>query len=215
MLGTIAKNRLAALTRTPGVLTDEQSRRFAGAVARKFGRFPFPDDVTPWLRPLESVVASKARKPQSPEGQALEQVVELRVEAADGWGSLPFELTLCVIVQPGTLPTFADDHIPDLPDQLATWLRGAGEDLIRTAGDITGRLVKAVDPIERHHLWMALGDAWAARCRPPAQASEQVRTAVSFIGAEVVPADEFPLTRVRRSELLDLDHLSAPTPDLA
>lgn len=206
---------VAALTRLPGVRTDEEVRRFAGDVARKFGRFPFPDEVTPWLRPLETVVASKARKPNSPEGQALEQVVELRVEAPAGWGEPPFELTLCVIVQPDTLPTFAGDDIPALPDSLKDWVYNDEGELIRGSSDIAGRLVKAVDPAEKYWLWMALGDSWAARCSPGPDATEQVRTAVSYLGAEVVPADEFPLTRMRRSELLDLDHLCPPTPDLA
>jgi len=214
VIGTVAKGRIAAQPRIVGVNTDEEIRRFAGDVARKFGRFPFPNEVTPWLRPLETVVASKARK-NSPEGYALGQVVELRVEAAAGWGKPPFELTLCVIVQPGTLPTFVGDEIPDIPSQLNGWLYHSDGELIRNSADIAGRLEKAADAAERHWLWMALGEAWAARCRPPADAPGVIGNAVSDLVAEVLSADEFPLTRVRRSELLDLDHLSAPTPDLA
>jgi hypothetical protein len=61
---------------------------------------------------------------------------------------------------------------------------------------------------------MMLGEAWAMRYTPPSGADPQVRAAVSHLTAEVVSADEFPLTRVRRSEILDVDHLSGPTPDL-
>jgi hypothetical protein len=60
---------------------------------------------------------------------------------------------------------------------------------------------------------MALAEAWAARCFPQGNPAQSVRDAVAGIVAEVVPADEFPLTRVRRSEQLDLDHLSSPTPE--
>jgi hypothetical protein len=215
LMGTVAKARIASLPRIAGVGTDDEVRRFSSDVARKFGRFAFPDEVAPWLRPLETVVTSKARKSSSPEGQALAQVVELRVEASAGWGEAPFELTLCIIVQPDALPTFAGDEIPDRPGELGNWLHDADGELIRSSGEIAERLAEAEDPILRHWLWMALGEAWANRCRPPADAPEPVRTAVSHLGAEVVPADEFPLTRMRRTELLDLEHLSAPTPDLA
>lgn len=214
VIGTVAKGQVAAFARTQGVASDEEIRRFAGAVARKFGRFAFPDEVVPWLRPLEEVVSSKTRKPSSPEGKALAEVVELRVEAANGWGSDPYELTLCVIVQPGTLPTFPDDDIPPLPVALDTWLHNAEGELRRSSGEIAARLENAADPADRHWLWMGLGEAWERKCDPGSNASEAVRTAVADLVAEVVPADEFPLTRVRRSEVLDLDHLSQPTPDL-
>jgi len=91
----------------------------------------------------------------------------------------------------------------------------ASGELVRTAGEIAARLENAIDPAERHWLWMALGEAWQKRCRPSNGAPDAVRAAVSALVAEVVPADEFPLTRVRRSEILDLDLLSAPIPDLA
>jgi hypothetical protein len=214
VIGTVAKGQVAASARTPGVAGDEEVRRFAGAVARKFGRFAFPDEIAPWLRPLEEVVASKTRRPNSPEGKALAEVVELRVEAANGWGSGPYELTLCVIVQPGTLPTFPNDDIPGLPTGLNAWLYGADGELRRSSGEIAARLEDATEPADRHWLWMALGEAWEKKCRPGSNACEGVRSAVADLVAEVVPADEFPLTRVRRSEILDLDHLSGPTPDL-
>lgn len=211
---TVAKRNLVGLRRRPGVESDEEIRRFAGAVARKFGRFAFPDEVSWWLRPLEEVVASKARKAASPERVALEHVVELRVEASGGWGTAPYDLTLCVIVEPGTLPTFPGDELPDLPSSLDEWLHNPVGELRRASGEIADRLAKATDSADRYWLWMALGEAWGNRCRPPANAPSAVHEAVLGVTAEVVPADEFPLTRVRRSEILDLDHISGPTPEL-
>lgn len=214
VISTIAKSRLVELTRAAGVLGDEEGRRFAGAVARKFGRFAFPDEVTPWLKPLEEVVASKARKSASPEGRALEAVVELRVEAVGGWSATPYNLTLCVIVQPGTLPAFPDDDFPDLPPELATWLYEDEDNLRRSSGEIADRLGRTVEAEEKQWLWTALGEAWAGKCRPAQGCSEAIHDAVASVLPEVVPADEFTLTRVRRSEILDLDHLSGPTPEL-
>ncbi len=212
VISTIVKSRLAQAPRLPGVVSDDQVRRFAGAVARKFGRFPFPDEVTPWLQPLEKIVASRARKLVSPEGQALRQVTELRVESARGWATAPYDLTLVVVVEPDTLPLFPGDDLPDRSETISTWLQGSGVDTARSSTEIAEKLAAAVKPAERYWLWMALGDAWAARCRPKGRQAPDVADAVRSIIGEVIPADEYPLIRVRRSELLDLDHLSPPTP---
>lgn len=209
---TVAKVLLVGLQRVPGVATDDQTRRFSGAVARRYGRFPFPDEVTPWLRPLETIVSSRSGHPASPEGQALKQVAEFRVEATNGWRTPPYDLTLLVIVEPWTLPTFPDDELPNRPADLTGWLhRGAGA-RNRSAAEVADRLATATRPDDRYWLWTALGDAWAARCTPKSSDPVSVRQAVSNVVAEVVPADEFPLTRYRRSEQLDLDHLSPPAP---
>jgi hypothetical protein len=105
-----------------------------------------------------------------------------------------------------------DDELPDLPEPLKTWLYTSDRRLRRTAGDIATRLVAATTNVERHFYWMALGEAWAERCRPKGSQPDEVRNAVAALVAEVVPADEYTLIRYRRSEQLDLDHLSAPTP---
>ena len=36
-------------------MADADIRRFGQRVARRFGRFPFPDEVVPWLTPLTDV----------------------------------------------------------------------------------------------------------------------------------------------------------------
>jgi hypothetical protein len=212
VISTTAKARLAHVSRLKGVISDDEVRRFAGSIARKFGRFPFPDEVTAWLRPLEKVVSSRARKSVSPEGQALRQVTELRVESARGWAATPYDLTLAVVVEHGTLPLFPGDDLPDRPETVSTWLRGPGGGSARSPSQVAERLSMTGDPAEQYWLWMALGDAWAACCKPKGTHGQDVRDAVRSVIGEVVPADEYPLTRVRRSELLDLDHLSPPTP---
>lgn len=212
-MATVDKRRVIALTRTPGVVEDLDGRFFSLAVARRYSRFPFPDEVTPWLRPLELVVVSRVRRANSPEALALESVVQLRVEAADGWREAPFELKLVVIVTPGTLPMFPGDDLPALPDNLKAHLYDDDRRVKAERGDIAKMLAKATDPIAKYWLWTALADAWAALCLPPDAAPPQVKAAVSSLLAEVVSADEFPLTRIRKSEELDLDHLSEPTPE--
>jgi hypothetical protein len=182
-------------------------------VARRFGRFAFPDEVVPWLSPLETVIASKAARPLSPEGIALQDVIELRIESSNGWQAAPYELTLSVIVKPGTLPTFPDDELPNLPSTLEQWLHPDDPSRpVPTSSQIATRLHQTADPAESYFCWAALAEAWADRCRPAPSNPPEVMDAVTSLTAEIVSADEYVLTRYRRSEQLDLDHLSEPAP---
>jgi hypothetical protein len=124
VISTIDKALFASLPRKAGVdqTDDDAVRKFGRAVGRRFDRFPFPDEVVPWLRPLEVVMRSKHDR-NSPEGTAMRDVIELRVEAVGGWQNPPYALTLCVIVKPDVVPTFPDDEKPPCPDDLAVWLR--------------------------------------------------------------------------------------------
>ena len=153
----MAKPTGAHLRRTPGLVSDDETRRFSRAVARKFGRSPFPDEVSPWLRPLEEVVSSRTRKAASPEGQALRQVVELRVEATGGWVAAPYDLTLVVIVEPGTLPTFRGDELPQLTSALNSWLYDDDGALKRTPAEVATRLAAASADDERYCAMDGLG----------------------------------------------------------
>jgi hypothetical protein len=188
-------------------------RNFGRAVGRKFSRFPFPDEVSPWLRPLEELMAKRSGKLNSPEGRLLEQIAELRIEASDDWKGSQYSLVLIMIVEPGVLPSFPDDKLPDFPDSERAWLGGDIYDPKRPSSEIAERLEASQQPEVRYWLWMALASAWAARCKPKGrEATPEVLAAVTGVAGEVVSIDEFPLTRYRKSEQLDLDHLSEPYP---
>ncbi|MEU9824746.1 hypothetical protein [Micromonospora chersina] len=205
---------------TRGLKTDEQIRFFGRAVGRRFARFPFPDEVVPWFQPLQKLVRSRYQKEGNPEGDAFARVAELRVEAMDGWTAPPYDLTLVVILEPGELPVFAGDEMPDIPRELETWLRPSGT--LRPGIEIADRLLKENDATSRYFLWLGLAESWANRCRPATAAlarlepvdREKVLAAVAgdAVGVEVLTADEFGLDRYRRSEELDLEHLSPPPP---
>ena len=213
VIATVAKPLLRGHERVPGVRADDDVRRFGQAVGRRFSRFAFPDDVQPWLQPLEDIARSKSQRPASPEGQAFSRVVELRLESENGWDSPPFDLVLAVIVERGTLPMFPDDTLPEMSDALRRRLYHPNSTNLKlTSGEIASLLQGANDAVERYCLWTALGDAWAAKCTPKSSAASNVRNAVSMIRGEVIEADEYSLSRVRRSEVLDLDHLSPPWP---
>lgn len=208
LIATIDKRMLVCHARKPGVETDEDVRVFGRAVGRRPGRFAFPDEVVLWFNKLTDLISSKSRKLSTPEGRLLAAVEEARVEAADGWtAGPPWHLTLVIIVKPGTLPTFVDDEPPKCPDHLATWLYGSDGGLQRASGEIAARMEKEETGEGLHHLWEAYAESWAVKCQPPKTESH-----LGTVAAEIVSDDEFTTLRNRRSETLDLDHLSAPRP---
>lgn len=208
---TIHKNDLVDISHRPGVQTHREGRNLAYAIGRRFTRFPFPDNLHPWLRPLEEILQERARKPQSPIGQVLARVKEIRVQAVGGWREPPYDLTILILVDEGELPYAAGDDRPPLPDDLGEYLRRSDGELKRTPGEIAASLLTATDPVRKYHLWLALGEAWAGVCRPRS-ASRAVLGEVESIEGEVVSESDLTVDRWRASEALDLDHLSSPRP---
>lgn len=207
---TVSKVSVLGKNKIRGLLSDADIRRFATSVARKYGRFAFPDEVTPWLTPLQKVLTSKARKDNTPLGALLKQIVELRVEALSGWSSPPFELALIVIVEADVLPLFEGDELPPRESTLVSWMYHPAGGLRRDPSQIAERIRSTTDKADLYWLWQALGESLVAYCTDHVTA--EARPGVSDLMSEVLAADEFPLSRVRRSEILDLDHLSAPAP---
>lgn len=226
VIGTLHKNIFASTPVTDGLgQADVEIRRFGRRVARRFGRFPFPDEVVPWFSPLTDVVASKYDKPTG-EAHALEQVVEFRVEAANGWTTPPYALTLVTIVGAGTLPELEEEDQINPPPALQRWLRDPSGGLRQPPGEIAkGLFAQQLDPsgrkpaptpAERYHLWLALAEAWAGKCVPRGNYKTDPSVAAAVAGggisSEIVSDDEYSLARYRRSERLDVEHLSPPRP---
>lgn len=179
-----------------------EEREFGLAVARWFGRFAFPDEVQPWLAPVQKRIRDKYDKPASSLASVLRLVSEIRVEA-DSWSRFPLDLTLHVIVLAGTLPTVPDDV------EVSTMAPIPGD-----LNGLCGALLDCEDPVRLSVLWAAFAEALADLCAPrgAALAEEGVSTAVASVVGEVWSDDEFPLSRVRKSEQLDVDFLSEPVP---
>jgi len=224
VIATLEKNALVGMVTGDPRSEEASERRFGRGVARRFGRFAFPDEVVPWLTPLADVVTSKYGK-DSGEALALEAVVELRVESESGWAVPPYDLTLVVVVKAGTLPELEEEQQFTPPPSLQQWLRKGDGALRRTSGEIANRLFArqrgadgalTASPHERYHLWLALADAWAGKCAPrgAASTSQPVLEAVAggVVTPDIVSDDEYPLSRYRRSERLDVEHLSPPAP---
>lgn len=83
---TVEKAVVAGWKRIAGCGTDEERRRFAGSLARKRGRFAFPDDFHELASGLRSRVVEKHGR-TSPEGRALNRLREIRVSASPDWSA--------------------------------------------------------------------------------------------------------------------------------
>lgn len=219
-VASVRKDFVVGLDRSHGVVSDSDISSFGRLVGRRFSRFAFPDEVAYWLQPLEQVARAKHARPQSAEGQLFGEVVQLRLELHGSWEAAPYALTLVVILAAGVLPAFPGDELPELPIDLSNALRPNG--VLVPADAVAERLRAATDPVDRYWLWQAMGEAWATRCKPAdivltrldELSRRRVREAVlgQEIGFDVTSEDEFSLYRYRRSEMLDLDHLSPSLP---
>lgn len=82
---TLEKAVLVGLDRTNGCLTNDDSRRFGSAVARHFGRYAFPDEVTRSLEPLRKRLSAKAGKVGSAQGRRFDEIVQIRAQIPRQW----------------------------------------------------------------------------------------------------------------------------------
>ncbi|MFF3879170.1 hypothetical protein [Streptomyces sp. NPDC001978] len=216
-VATLDKSILSQVGARPGVLEIDDVRRFGQRIGRRFSRFAFPDEVVPWLRPLQKLVEGKDGKLDSPVGWTLDHVVSLRLECEGGWKSSPYALTLCVVLKPGVISGFGPDELPVLPADLSEWLYDENGDPRRNVAQIAERLKggnDVMDSVERYWLWGGFADALAALCIPSAGEAADVLASVEDgrIRGDLTTSEEFPFERYRHSEELDLDHLSPPLP---
>ena len=203
LISTVHKSFLIGCESQPGLAGDDWRGEidFSRAIGRRFDRFAFPDDVTPWLRPLQELMQSKAPK-SGPVGRLAGDIAELRLEATDGWGTdPPYDLTLIVIVAVGVIPTL--DENTELPD-----LESLPEEKVpQAAGDRPG---EGATPLELVIFWERVAEALRRLCRPPDDAPESTKNAVRSLDVEIVTEDDLRYSRALRSVEIDLNHLSGP-----
>ena len=203
VVATWAKARLACERQVPGSWhTSSNTRRFARAVGRRFSRFAFPDDIQPWLRPLERVLQARYDESKQATGRVVAGLLEVRVQA-DDWSAPGAHLTLHFIFEEGVLPPGELDEAPSencrtLIAREPTWK------------ELAEALDGAEAPADRAALYVALGEAWATLCRPDAKSGAEVQEAVAEVEGQTWSADEFSLTLVRAYPNLDVDYVSEP-----
>ncbi|WP_227984530.1 hypothetical protein [Nocardia spumae] len=207
IVATVAKSAIAGRSGKRGVGPDEEVRDFSEAVARKFGRFAFPDEVGPWISKLENVAYKSAGNENSAMGRILDDIRELRIEAGNGWGEAPYELTLLLVVNPGVIPVYEDHELPTVPTALQAWLDTNANR--HSPQKVAEKLDAATDPVEKYFLWTCLAEALAGFCTPSEHPNPNVRNAVAdgAIIGEALSADELSAARYMRTVRVDVDHL--------
>ncbi len=201
---TVMKTALVASERVAGVETDEEVRDFAFSVARRFGRFAYPDDVVLCLKPLTDALRSKARKENTPLGKALNSVHSFRVHCTD-WSMHPHNLTLIVILEPGVISSDLDEIGPCPNDVMKMCDLAVGPRINSYAEFLNGQMR---DETARYFAWQYLAEAWAEKCEETVRKLGLMGT-VGSITAEIAALDDFPLSRYLKTESLDLDYLSS------
>ena len=206
-VASLKKADIVSLPRTPGVSpTDwDAVRRLSRGLGRKFSRFAFPDAVVPWFDPLRPYFEGKHEK-QSSVGRTFRAISELRVQSED-WSAGGSATKLHVIVKAEELPE--SDEAKISADVLALGQNPSVQaicDLVRPSESVSRG---GADGLE---LWNLLADALAILCMSKAKKDSVAGAsdAISSIAGQVWSENDFSLSLYRRSEMLDLDHLSSP-----
>lgn len=193
-----------------GALDFESQRLFRDLVARRFGRFPFPDDVVMWCRPLREKIAPKARK-NGEQGQLLKQIRCIRIEDENNWENpSSYQLTLTFLTVPGALPIPEEGDDYRIPDIISAVL-DCGTDSKERAEKIA-RFICRRDQFDGLSdavvcmLWERLVDEWVSQCNTAYVDAHRISRVSGT--AQVVSEDEYTFEQVRHSEQLDLDYLS-------
>jgi hypothetical protein len=205
---TINRGQVIITGRTNGITTglpDTDSKKFFRAlVGHRFARFPFPDEVTEWCRPLTDKVAPKVKHPDTkPEGARLREIKEIRVTSLHGWEQSHFELQLDFLVEPGIVPEPDRDLTDDEKDNLQKML---APDLACKIGELTHANNEGTSAL-RFFAWNQLIKCWTDTCNEKYKAGQDIKKQVRG-DSQLWDLDEYPYSRVLRSERLDLDYLS-------
>ncbi|MGG6269123.1 hypothetical protein ACQ4M3_25620 [Leptolyngbya sp. AN03gr2] len=152
---TIEKAVVTEWERQVGCISDQDFRNLGQALARKRVRFAFPDDFIEFIKPLQKQLQSKHGK-NSPEGEALRSLQEIRVQASPAWDAVSMELMFWFIRNEEDLQ-FQGTSWNKL---LEKWLRlvsAAGrfqrvEGVVTTLEDMTAKEYVQSDRLDLDHL---------------------------------------------------------------
>lgn len=152
---TVEKAVAADWRRMPGCSTDEDARAFRDAVVRKHARAALPDDFNLFAFSLVSRLKTKHAR-QSPEGDALRALRQIRVRAAPEWDSDAVELTFWFLrheSQPHFEGIAWDSFLESWLNLVPPGGRFTSVDgLVTTLADMTGRDYVESDPLDLDHL---------------------------------------------------------------
>ena len=191
---TIETGLLLLQNRTPGLSNDAERLAFARALARKFDRYAFPDDLHVSLSRWREQVISRHGKENSPEGALYRSAVDVLVSADPAWDADRIHVRVTVLFDPGFLPPTNPESVLGVGDVEQVHGLSAAE----LAEQICNREVGA----ERGGLMCErLELLWSERC----DCVGKIATVeFALLGTEDMTVDEY-----RRSVSFDLEFLTA------
>lgn len=155
---TVETGVLLSHERRIGLSTDQQRNRFAQAVARKFNRFAFPDDVPASLDKWRKRVMDKHDKADSSEGRLFAEAADVRILADRDWNADELRISVILLFEPGFLPPDID---PDAEQQVGEVDGVSG----LSAAVIARQLCDGVDDPNRGALLCErLQNIWSSLC---------------------------------------------------
>jgi len=113
---TIETGLLLLLNREPGLSSDAERASFSRAVARKFERHAFPDDLQRSLSKWRDRVVSKHNRTSSHEGSLYRSAVDVRVSASPEWDADGIDVVVAVLFPPSFLPPTDPGSEPGVGD---------------------------------------------------------------------------------------------------
>ena len=195
---TLDKTVLTFFEKSSPSPNKNELKKLQAIIARRYSRFAFPDDFSESMSKFREKLASKHGR-QSPEGQLLRSVSQVRVVADPNWDAEEYEVTFYFIVPRSVLPALPRtlEESKELTDA-KVWTAARS----RTSAEIAQRLEQVSDSQARNHLWVALVEKWM----------EYIKTVgrLADVFAEVTTEDEFVMRDYWNSEALDFDYLSGP-----
>ncbi|MBF0721952.1 hypothetical protein [Sanguibacter inulinus] len=229
LIATVRKSDLSGL-RTKALIdgTDNKEvRDFAQCIARKFGRFAFPDHIVPALQPIQTLLRGKSAR-NSNLAKVVSWIHEMRV-SADDWFAPDASLTLYFILDPGHLPLDMVEgprplpirnriafkleavsptgrHIKDSEKAVLRNLHGRSpqeelEEVCLELSNIKDE-PEALATRELDDLWFAFRSLVSKICEVGSDSEITVEV-------DAVAIDEFTMLSFVTSESLDLSHLSS------
>jgi hypothetical protein len=164
-------------------------------VTRYLTRPALPKEINQVLRPLLERIRDRYDR-NSPEGQCLHRVSELRLEAAPDIDASCPALTLLVLIEESDLPCLTGGV--ELSQEKVDSLKTLGVQAAASA------VLDAVDPVAKREAWTALAELWAE----PSVEEASRTDAVGSLGIEVMNGEELSYARSRETPILDLRYLS-------
>lgn len=181
--------------------------KFGKSIARRFARFPVPNDVVPWIKPLQDLVRNKSRKQNSIK-DAIDSLEDLRISADQWFGtSRTIQLHLIVGIDEKSMeddfdPSWTVDRIRGVP-------KGESFDNLKLEETCSLLKLNEEDVSSKTRIWDQIALLLSEQIQPPANCNDdEILNAIIDVKVNVFSENEFTYDKLRNSQSLDLEDLS-------